>query len=151
MEKENKSGTCTHHGRNIEFWRLFNRLTQRELADLIGLNQNQVSKLEKDEVVDEDTLLKISGALGMDVASLKRYNHKHILNTCKGVVNYIYNVHDGGILNKVDSVEDGGAVENSETKVVNPLDKICELYEQNKELAVRNAILEERLKNGGGK
>ena len=141
---KNKQETCRNHGKNVEFWRMFNRWTQQEFADMLGMSQNNVSMIEKKEVIDDETLLKLSNILGVDIEHLKECNHKKTLDACKSVINYIYNVQAGSNFTHENN--------NIDTYISNPLDKISELYERLLEAGKENAALKSEnnyLKNGG--
>ncbi|MDR2955824.1 MAG: helix-turn-helix domain-containing protein [Prevotella sp.] len=149
MEEKNKAPEkCNHQGKNIEFWRTFNKWTQKQLGDEIGLSQNTVSDLEKQEKVDEKTLKKIAEVLGIDIRHLLKCNHSDILDTCKNVINYF--VNEGVSVANV-----GGENNNaSSTSTLNnfPLEKVSELYERLMEAKEEITLLKaenERLKNKG--
>lgn len=66
-----------HHGRNIKIFRKTIDMKQdvlaRKLSDL-GARQQDVSRLEKMEVIDDDTLNVVAKALNIDVKLLKEFD-----------------------------------------------------------------------------
>ena len=116
MEKNNKN--CKHHGQNIAFWRNFNKWTQAQFGEMVGLSQNQISELERKEEIDEETLIKMAHSLMVDVDQLKSCNHEGTIAACRSIINYIYNVQNGGSLVQGDHI------------INNPLDVVTQLHKE---------------------
>ncbi|MDR2956267.1 MAG: helix-turn-helix domain-containing protein [Prevotella sp.] len=139
MEEKKGSETCTHHGKNIGFWRTFNKWTQLQLGEMVGLSQNTISDLEQQKEINENTLHKLATALGVHINSLKECDHQKTLDTCRHIVNYINNNY----------IESGSTIENlnniNNTRNY-PLEKVSELYERITELTVENVLLKEENK-----
>ncbi|MDR2954220.1 MAG: helix-turn-helix domain-containing protein [Prevotella sp.] len=144
MEEKKESGVCTHHGKNVGFWRTFNKWTQLQLGEMVGLSQNTISDLEQQKEINENTLHKLSTALGVHINSLKECDHQATLDTCRHIVNYINNnyIQPGSIVTNL--------INTDKNNINNPLDKVSELYERIAELSVENALLKEEIKKTKG-
>ncbi|MDR2954780.1 MAG: helix-turn-helix domain-containing protein [Prevotella sp.] len=142
MEEENKSNVCTHHGKNVAFWRNFKKWSQEVLSEKLGLSQVQVSRLEEKEVIEDDTLKKIAKALGITLAKLKECDHQHTIDYCMSTINYIFNVENGA------SVANLGDVKQT---INNPLETVKELYERIIELTKENTEFKAEIERLKGK
>lgn len=112
-----------HIGRKISRIRELRDMKQEALAQALGVSQQTVSAIENSEDVDDERLIDIAKALGVNVDALKNFSEE-------SVINYFNNFYDesakGQILN------------NSCTNLTfNPLDKLIEAYEENKKLYER--------------
>ena len=97
-----------HHGRNVKCFRDYKRMTQEVLADEIGVSQQTISKIESQEVVDDEMLSKIAAALSVTVDTIKNFENETAVSIFSNTFNeqsiaYQYNF--------------------------NPINKIVELYE----------------------
>jgi transcriptional regulator with XRE-family HTH domain len=119
MKEKGKPGTCTHHGKNVEHWRIYSKLTQAQLGELVGLTQNRISDLEKQETIDEGMLSKLAAALDISLPLLRECDHEGTLQFGKKAVNVFY-VNSGG------NVTAHGDVNHTHY----PLEKVSELYER---------------------
>ncbi len=54
-------------------------LTQKDLADKLGITRQAVSKLEQTENVDDERLEKVSFALGVSMEGLKKFDVGQVL------------------------------------------------------------------------
>ena len=63
-----------HHGRNMKRLREILGIKQEILANELSLSQQTVSRLESQEVLDDDTLEKIARVLNVPVDAIKSYN-----------------------------------------------------------------------------
>jgi len=107
MEKVTEK-SYIHHGDNIRAIRRIIGINQYELAERMNSNQQFVSRMENKEQLDEDTLQKVAKALGVSVDFIKEYDHD------SSVQNYFNNT-----INTVNG-----------DYLVNPLEKVTELYER---------------------
>ena len=128
-DNSTRKANCAHpfnfryvdHGHNIAMNRLRLGLTQKELADRLGVNQQDVSKIEKKAELDDETIIKYAEALGIDPQYIKDW-------TSDNSNNFFSVEHMGegeGSTNMV-------GINNCETNhnvYIYPIDKICELYE----------------------
>lgn len=117
-----------HIGRKIERIRTIKGVKQKELADKIGMRQGTLSKIEQSETVDEIKLKQIADALEVSVDAIKNFNEE-------AVINNIQNNYDNAVVNSPQIAYQ-----------FNSVDKLTELFEENKKLYER--LLEsERKKN----
>lgn len=110
-----------HIGRNISRIRELKGMKQEALAIAIGVSQQSVSHIEASETIDEDKLNAIAEVLGVTVEAIKNYSDE-------GVINYFNTFNDN-------IVTTGSIFANNCT--FNPLDKLVEVYEDNKKLYER--------------
>ncbi|GLU56225.1 helix-turn-helix domain-containing protein [Dyadobacter frigoris] len=68
-----------HIGVKIGSARRLVGITQKDLADRLGVTKQAVSKLEQTEKVDDDRLGKIADALGVSLEGLKKLNSDNVL------------------------------------------------------------------------
>lgn len=106
-----------HIGRNISRIRELRGMKQEALAMAIGVSQQTISNIENSENVEEDKLLEISKALGVNVDVLKNFSEEAVFNI---IGNTIHN-------------HDNGAVFNYQP-TFNPIEKLVEVFEENKTL-----------------
>ena len=87
-----------HFGNNIARLRGFKRLTQKELAAKLNMRQQDYSKIEQKELIDDDMLEIIANALDFPVELIKSIdNNGHVENVYQqdgnkgNVFNYEFN------------------------------------------------------------
>lgn len=68
-----------HMGVKIGGARRLVGITQKDLAERLGITKQAVSKLEQTEKVDDDRLGKIADALGVSLEGLKKFNSDSVL------------------------------------------------------------------------
>ncbi|MGJ1361157.1 helix-turn-helix domain-containing protein [Sphingobacterium spiritivorum] len=68
-----------HMGIKISSARRLVGITQKDLADRLGVTKQAVSKLEQTENVDDDRLGKVAIALGVSVEGLKKFDVGQVL------------------------------------------------------------------------
>jgi transcriptional regulator with XRE-family HTH domain len=111
LEEEN------HVGHNVQRIRVYLGIKQDVLAKELGLSQPQISLIEQQKEIDDPTLTKISGVLGVSVDVIRKFNiEKAIYNICSN--------------NYKDATINEGANTFAIAQQLNPLDKIVELYER---------------------
>ena len=121
------TGTQIHHGENVRFFRdVMLGWSQEYFASKMNIHQSDVSKLENQEVISEDKLKQIAKIFGIDVNALQYRNLKNEAKT------YIFEIQ--------------GDYNVSKTSVINPLEKVSELYERIVKLEVENEQLKNQLK-----
>lgn len=115
-ESEKKSDkNCT--GRKIQRIRVFLGIKQETLAVGLGISASEVSKIEKQDEIDEELLLRIAEVLGVSPEVIRDFD----------VEKAIYNIN---------SYKDATIYEGATTTVyaalqqINPIEKIVELYER---------------------
>ena len=112
-EKENRR----HVGRNLQRIRVYLGMKQEALAADLGLNQQGISKMEKQDEREEDFLKRIAEVLGISEEVIKDFDvEKTIFN-----INH-HNYKDANISE--------GATTYAIVQQINPLEKIVELYER---------------------
>ena len=112
-EKENRR----HVGRNLQRIRVYLGMKQEALAADLGVNQQVISKIEKQEEIEEGFLKRIAEVLGISEQVIKDFDvEKTIFN-----INH-HNYKDANISE--------GATTYAIVQQINPLEKIVELYER---------------------
>lgn len=107
-----------HLGRNVQRTREILGMKQLTLADITGMSQQNISKLEQSEFIPDDTLEKLAKGLGVTVEFVKSFSEeKTILN----IQNY-HTYND----NAVNSTQYQPTITNNNE----PVDKIVELFEK---------------------
>ncbi len=113
VEVKNKANR-RHVGHNLQKIRVYFGMKQEALAADLGVNQQVISKIEKQEEIEEGLLKsKIASVLGISAEVIKDFD----------VEKAIYNIN-----NIRDNTFEQGAT--SIAQQFNPLDKIVELYER---------------------
>ena len=112
-EKENRR----HVGRNLQRIRVYLGMKQEALAADLGVNQQVISKIEKQEEIEEGFLKRIAEVLGISEEVIKDFDvEKTIFN-----INH-HNYKDANISE--------AATTYAIVQQINPLEKIVELYER---------------------
>lgn len=79
-EKESKYLEPNNHmGSKVGGARRLVGITQKELADRLGVTKQAVSKLEQTENIDDERLGKVAIALGVSIEGLKNFNTESVL------------------------------------------------------------------------
>jgi transcriptional regulator with XRE-family HTH domain len=117
-----------HIGRNIEHFRRLRGKKQEEFAELLGVTQQTVSKMEQSEEVDEERLEKVAMILDVPVEAIKKFNADQAINIIVSTVNN----HDQSAV-------------VFHNPVFHPVEKISELYEQLLKSKQEQIVLLERL------
>lgn len=99
----------SHLGNNVARLRGYRQMPQKEIAAKLNITQQDYSKLEKKEMIDDDWLERIAEALGFPVELIKQLD-----NTTSA---FSYN-------------QQGGNTGVTFNQYTNELDKIVELYER---------------------
>ncbi len=102
-----------HTGRNVQRVRMYFGVKQEALAADLGISQQDVSKIEQQEEIDEGMLSQIAGVLGVSSEVIRDFD----------VERAIYNIN-----NIRDNTFEQGST--SIAQQFNPLEKIIELYER---------------------
>ena len=124
---------AVHHGRNVKRFREMQGIKQEILADELELNQQQISRLESQEIIKDEMLEKLAKALHITVDAIKKCDDEIAVNIISNTFNeqsvaYQYNF--------------------------NPIEKIITLYDEKIELYERmlkvvhdkSILLEEMIK-----
>jgi transcriptional regulator with XRE-family HTH domain len=103
-----------HTGRNVQRVRMYFGVKQEALAADLGITQQEVSKIEQQEEIEEEMLSQIANVLGVSSEVIRDFD----------VERAIYNINN--------SYNDATITEGSTAVVlqINPIEKIVELYER---------------------
>jgi transcriptional regulator with XRE-family HTH domain len=112
-----------HLGRNVQRTREILGMKQLTLADITGMSQQNISKLEQTESIPDDTLEKLAKGLGVSVEFIKNFNEE-------ATVNIFSNTFQGN------------SVANANNCIFNPLEKWLDAMEEVKQLNA--ALLKEK-------
>lgn len=109
-----------HEGRNVKRIREILGIKQDALANELGLSQQAISALEQKEALDKDMLEKIASVLKVPTAAIKNFDEQTAVNIVANTftdnaVLYGYNHYP----------------------TFNPIDKLVEVFEENKKLYER--------------
>ena len=116
-----------HHGRNVKRFREMRGIKQEILAEETGYSQQTISRFESQEVLDDDTLNTLAGALHISVEAIKKCDDDIAVNIFSNTFN-AFN-------------EQSVAYQQN----FNPIDKIIELYERLLKAEQENRSLREKL------
>lgn len=125
MEEKHNTESQIHHGENVRFVRdVILGWSQESFASEMKMHQSDVSKLENQKVIDDQKLGQIANALKVDVNALKYRNLRNELKM------YIFEIQ-------------GDYVNSS--KIINPLEKVSELYDKIVKMTEEITILKHKL------
>ncbi|WP_342648230.1 helix-turn-helix transcriptional regulator [Mucilaginibacter sp. CSA2-8R] len=110
-----------HQGRNVKRFREMLGLKQEALALAMGddWSQKRVSLLEAKEIIEEDILAQVAAILKVPVEAIKNFDEETAIHN-------IQNNYDNAVIH-------GGPTVNYNC-TFNPIDKLIELFEENKRL-----------------
>jgi transcriptional regulator with XRE-family HTH domain len=111
-----------HIGRKISRIRELRGIKQETMASELGVSQQTVSRIEQSETIEDDVLAKVAGVLGVSADAIKNYSDEAV----------IYNIQ-----NNYEGSHNQGPVGTHNICNFNPLDKLVELFEENKKLYER--------------
>ena len=112
-----------HIGRKIARIRGLRGMKQETLAEELGISQQSVSSLEKSETLDDEKLQEVAKILGVTKEGIENFSEEN-------VINYFNNFYDN-------SASQGNSFNQGIYPTFNPLDKVVELFEENKKLYER--------------
>jgi transcriptional regulator with XRE-family HTH domain len=133
MEASTKSAN-TNIGRKIGRIRELRGIKQEILAEELGVSQQTVSRMEQSDVVEKELLEKVAKILGVSTDAIKNFSEE-------AVVNYFNTFNDNSVSND-SSVNHHPVALNNHHCTFNPLDKMVELFEENKKLYERLLVSE---------
>jgi transcriptional regulator with XRE-family HTH domain len=107
-----------HIGRKISRIRELRGMKQEALAAELGISQQAVSKIEQSSEVEDEALSKIAVALGITSEAIKSFSEDSIFN----------------YFNTFNDSSGAGAWSSHGTFNFNPIDKLVEIFEENKKL-----------------
>jgi transcriptional regulator with XRE-family HTH domain len=104
-----------HLGRKVSRIRELLGVKQESLAEKLGISQQAVSKLEQSEQIEDATLEKIAGALGVRSEAIRNFSEEAALNI---------------IANTFNSRENSVSIGYQSTFNFNPIDKWIDAIEE---------------------
>ena len=107
-----------HVGRNLQRIRVYLGMKQEALASYLGVSQQEISKIEKQDEIEDGLLTKIAEVLGISTDVIKDFDVE------KAICN-INNYKDATI-----SPGATATVYAAHTQQINPIEKVVELYER---------------------
>lgn len=114
MDEEIKEKAYRRHvGRNLQKIRVYMGVKQEALATDLGISQQEISKIEKEEEIENSLLSQIANVLGVAPEVIRDFD----------VERAIYNIN-----NIRDNTFEQGST--SIAQQISPIDKIVELYER---------------------
>jgi len=112
-----------HIGRKISRIRDLRGIKQEDLATQLGVSQKTVSRIEQSEDIEVDVLENVAKILGVTSDAIKSFSEE-------AVINYFNTFNDS-------SVNNGAVNYNNSHCTFNPIDKLVEVFEENKKLYER--------------
>ena len=147
MEAEELQMGTVHHGHNIRRTRRLKGVKQLALADTMEMSQQTISRYESMPEIDEMMLQKFAKALNVPVETLKAAEENASMVVFEN--NTVTNNNEGGASSSTLSHYEGNDVNDvndNRTTILNPIEKIIELYERLlEEEKGKFAALEQRL------
>jgi len=120
-----------HHGNNVRRLRQILNIKQDTIATELNISQQSWSLLEKKEIIEDETLEKISKVLGIPADVIKNFNEESAVNII--VSTFIANDTSSPCVYQQNN---------------NPIEKITELYERLlKSEQEKCALLEKMINN----
>jgi transcriptional regulator with XRE-family HTH domain len=111
-----------HIGRKISRIRELRGIKQESLAMELGVSQQAISRMESSAVVEEELLERVAKILGLPAEAIKNFNEEAVFN----IISNTFSSHDTSTLNAINA-----------QPTFNPIDKLVELFEENKILYER--------------
>jgi len=110
-----------HQGRNVKRFREMLGWKQEALALALGndWSQKRVSLLEQKELIEDDIIEQVAKILKVPSEAIKNFNEESALN----IISNTFTSNDTSTLNAINY-----------QPTFNPLDKVIELFEENKKL-----------------
>ena len=116
MSKENKIGPKICRIREMR------GMKQEVLATALGVSQQTVSNMERSAEIEADLLAQVAEILGVTPEAIENFSEEAVFN--------IINTFN-------DNSSNNGAWSSNPTFTFNPIDKLIEVYEENKKLYER--------------
>jgi transcriptional regulator with XRE-family HTH domain len=126
-----------HQGRNVKRFREMLGLKQEALALELGddWTQKRISLLESKEIIEPEVLSEVAKALKVPEEAIKNFDEEKA----------IYNIQNNYEGSNSGATNVGPANYMNYQCTFNPIDKVVELFEENKRLYVEKIELLERL------
>lgn len=134
MEAEEKITGNVNQGANVRKIRQIMGIKQEALAELLGIDQSGISRLENRRVIKPDTLLQIANILNVSPKILQELEENPQSVTIENNTYDLENSHNySGIVSDNDF---------DDNRQYHPLDKIMELTKQSSDLYERMLSIE---------
>ncbi len=104
-----------HMGRKVAKIREFLGVKQESLAITIGVTQQTISKMEREEDIADEKLKEVANALGVTPEAIKSFDEDRVFY----YINNVQEVHTNSV-----------GIVNGDYKSINPIDKLVEVYER---------------------
>ena len=134
METEDIKTGNVHQGANIRKFRQLIGMKQETFGDLMGLNQQGVSRLEQKRVIEEDILFKAANILHVAPEIIQKLEE----NSTSIVIEN--NTFQSGSCNNSGTVDN--KMDNDNSVINHPVDQLMELNKEQASLYERMLILE---------
>ena len=108
-----------HIGRNIARIREMRGMKQETLAEILGVSQQKISLYENAEKLEDVKLEPIAKALKIPVEALKNFSEDAVFNIISNTFN------------------ENSSINNNYQCSINPIEKLIEVYEENRKLHER--------------
>ncbi|GAC1312048.1 MAG: helix-turn-helix transcriptional regulator [Mucilaginibacter sp.] len=118
MEETASNKKPLHIGQKVERVRTFRGIKQEYLAQKLGVSQQTVSNIEKQDTIEDGLLKQIADILGVTPEMIKNFDEDKVTYN----INNFYDIHDIEIKDNASS--------NFVAQQFNPIEKINELYER---------------------
>lgn len=116
------TNTTNNIGRKISRIRELRGMKQEALAIELGVSQQTVSNIEKSAAIEADLLAQVAEILGVTPEAIENFSEEAVFN----IIN-----------NFNDNSSNNGAWSSNPTFNFNPIDKLLEAHEENKNLYER--------------
>jgi len=114
IETANSSRTL-NLGQKVERIRECKGLKQEYVANQLGISQQTYSKIEQQDEIEQEILVKIAAILQVSPEAIKNFDDERMTY----IINHQYNIYNNEIKDNA-----------TNTFVFNPIEKIVELYER---------------------
>src|SRR5690606_31038702 len=116
------TNTTNHIGRQVSRIRELRGMKQGAVAMELGVSQQTVCNIEKRAPIESDLLAQVAKILGVTPEAIENFSEEAVFN----IIN-----------NFNDNSSNNGAWSSNPTFNFNPIDKLLESYEENKQLYER--------------
>ena len=145
MRTQTEEASTVHQGHNIRMVRTWNKISQVALADMLECSQDKISKLERQQIIDDAILEKVALALSVDMDYLKE-DHSPLGATNNSISESTITQTVNAAENSEDTLSNNVAAEQSITyNIVS--DTVNNLYERLLKSEVENAQLKIQVKD----
>ena len=114
-----------HTGRNVQRVRMYFGVKQEALAADLGITQQEVSKIEQQEEIEEEMLSQIANVLGVSSEVIRDFDVERAIYNINNIRDNTF--EQSATSTSIAHLEQGA---NSISQQFNPIEKIVELYER---------------------